>query len=52
LRYGRSSILIARRSSIVWFDFFNGYRNRLLSVIENIHHVIGDSFGEPMLLLF
>src|SRR5207245_9843429 len=34
------------------FNFFHCYRNRLLSVMQNVHNVFSDCFGETSLLLF
>src|SRR5262249_55759262 len=37
---------------VLRFDFFDGYRDGLLSVVEDVHDVPGDCFGEPGLLPF
>jgi hypothetical protein len=37
---------------ILWFDFFDGDRHCLFAVVQDIHHVFRDFFGESSLLLF
>src|SRR6266699_4154873 len=37
---------------VLRFNLFHCYRNRLFSVMQNVHHVFGDCFSETNLLLF
>src|SRR5882757_11081530 len=37
---------------VLRFDFFHRYRNRLFTVMQNVHNVLSDCFSETGLLLF
>src|SRR5438132_1297124 len=40
------------KADVSCWDFFDGYRNGLLSVVQDVHYVFDDFFGESSLLLF
>jgi len=37
---------------VLGFDFLEPDRDRLFSVVQNVHHVLGDPFSEKCFLLF